>query len=85
VLHADVHIATVEIAHLAGTHVRGAYREPRIAPIDEWEVDNFSERLFERGCRIEFGAIRAQWHERAPKADALGSEKPGMPALKVVQ
>ncbi len=60
VLDADLGFAAVEVTHLAGAHVRGADREPRLAVVDQREVDQFVQRLLQRRGRVEAGAIGAE-------------------------
>jgi hypothetical protein len=57
VLHRQIAVTTVEIAHLAGADMRGADGEPWRAAVDEVEVDELGERLLQRRGRIEAGVI----------------------------
>jgi hypothetical protein len=44
-LDRDCPVTTVKIAHLAGTHMRGADGESRTAVLDQVEVHQFFQRL----------------------------------------
>ena len=77
VLDADLDFAAVEVAHLAGAHMRGADREPRLAPVDEREIDQLaaassragrssSIRPARRPARRDFPRTPLDWARRSP-------------------
>ena len=78
VLDADIAVAAVEIAHLAGAHMRGANGEPRLALVDQREVDQFQQRLFQRRGGVEAGCVRrrAEHASRGMRRD-WARRKPG--------
>lgn len=53
-------IAGVEIAHPAGSHMRRAHSQARPSLIDQVEVHEFSERVFEWSRRVVASAVGAQ-------------------------
>ena len=67
VLDAERHVAAVEVLHLARAHVRGADRQAGPAAVDEREVDELGERLFQRLGRVVAGAVGAQHDMRCPR------------------
>ena len=85
VLDADLDFAAVEVAHLARAHVRGADRKPGLAAIDEREIDQLQQRLFERSGRVVSGSIRAQHHVISPERQWIGFEETGDAAGHRVQ
>ena len=67
VLDADLHVAAVEVAHLAGAHVRGADGQPRLAAVDEREIDQLGQRLLQRRGRVVAGALGAERRRACPR------------------
>jgi hypothetical protein len=81
-------IAGVEIAHLADPHMRCADRQARTSPIDQVEVHQLGESLFERRRRVVAGAVGAKWKgipgmgkrvRREKAGNALGQRAPLRP------
>src|SRR5262245_54911634 len=68
----DGGFATVEVAHLARAHVRGADRQAWRAAFDERKVDQLGERLREWRRRVEAGAVPSERIVRAEKSQRIG-------------
>ena len=65
---------------MLGAHMRGAHGQPRMAAIDEREIDQLLQRLAQRLGRVVAGMVGAERHMGAEEsARMLVSKKPGMP------
>src|SRR5260221_4579850 len=73
----DSGLATVEVAHLARSHVRGANRQPRRATLNERKVDEIGQGLLQRSRRVEAGFVLSERIVRAEKSQRLGLEESG--------
>src|SRR5215831_17264352 len=73
----DGGLAAVEVAHLAGAHVRGADRQAWRAAFDERKVDQLGERLREWRGRVEAGAVASERIVRAEKSQRIGRKESG--------
>ena len=73
----ELHLRRVEIMHHAGAHMRGADGEPRVAAIDEREVDELFQRPAQRLGRVVAGVIGAERHMGAEKGAHVGLEETG--------
>src|SRR5262245_8446946 len=71
----DRSLAAVEVAHLAGVHVRGADGESRRAALDEREVDEIAQGLFQRSGRVETGLVLPERIMRAEEGKRIGLEE----------
>ena len=70
-------VAAVEISHLAGSDMGGADRQARHAAVDQIEIDEFAERLFERRGRIISGTVGAERIVVAGMGQRIGPEETG--------
>ena len=57
--------------------MRGAHREPRVASIDEIEIDQLLERLAQGLGRVVAGMVGAERHMRAEEGAGMRFEEPG--------
>src|SRR5262245_21519772 len=71
----DRGLAAVEVAHLAGAHVCGADGEARRAGLDEREVDEIAQGLFQRSGRVETGLVLSERIVRAEEGKRVGLEE----------
>src|SRR6516162_8538082 len=71
----DSGLATVEVAHLARTHMRGAERQPRPATLDERKVDEIGQGLLKRSRRVEAGFVLSERIMCAEKSQRIGFEE----------
>jgi hypothetical protein len=55
--NAEPGVAAVEIAHLAGAHMRGTDGQARLAFIEQVEIDEIGERAFQRRRRVVAGIV----------------------------
>ena len=75
VLDVDRHVAAVEVVHRAGAHMGGADGQPRPAIVDQVEVDQVAQGVFQRRGRVEAGRIDAERHMRAEERAGIGLEE----------
>ena len=86
VLDADLAVAAVEVSHLAGAHMRGADGEPRLARVDQREVDQLAAASFPAARSNRSRRASAPSGTCVPRnAPGLGSKKAGMPRSSVFQ
>src|SRR6516164_10072607 len=68
-------LAAIEVAHLAGSHMRSADREARHAALHKCKVDKLGQGLLQRRCRIEPGFVLSQGIVRAQKREWIRLEE----------
>src|SRR4029450_6774507 len=71
----DSGLATVEVPHLARSHMRGAARQPRRATLDERKVDEIGQGLLQRSRRVEAGFVPSERIVRAKKCQRIELEE----------
>ena len=71
----DSGLATVEVAHIARSHVRGADRQARRAASDERKVDEIGQGLLERSRRVEAGFVPSERIMCTEKSQRIGFEE----------
>src|SRR5262245_56922834 len=55
--------------------MRSTDRESRIALVHQLEIDEFKERLFERGSGVKTGRIAPKWNVRSEERSQVGLEE----------